>query len=870
MAVVELIIKAMDQASPTINRVGKNLTVIDNAVTSMIPGVRSLGALLGGLYVSNKLWEGFTLGIRAVDDLQMSVVQTAATISSLQAGTDIAENYKLAKQYAEALMPSLQRIDANTALNLGNLQTITFEMIKQGVLMDSNNASQVESFTRLANAVAVYSQNGRNEIQVRQEVAALMRGEVDQNSQLASMVQRTVDGPLKQQVEKWKQSGTLLDELGKRLAGFGEASTDINSQWSAVKSSFQTAVAVVLQAGFPTIVKDVSTWLNKVNEYLKIHKDEIAGEIKKGWEEIKGLLTVAADVAKAIYNNFEPFAVFFVGGVLVKGIITAVGAMRTMLEVATATRAVMLTMGVISGAGVATAATGAAGAAAGAGAAAAGGGLLASAGSLGLAGLLGIGLGYAAQPVVRWADRKLYQSTGWNLTGEAMYNEAQARGAAADARYAEIMAKRGASTGVATPKINLQDSPDQIKAKIELQEKELAAYKATQDRMMDIAKHVSEVTLADLKQRYESGAVTTKDYYENEKQIALSAAKSKLDSASEYLQKEQALLDFIRQKKGGTDNKEYQAELAKNIQADKAVSEAALEYKAAEIAAESKLQDALKKREQEYAKLISAAQEESGQYVQAAETKIAAEKKTTDYLRLQIEALAGVQGAVIALAATEQAFAVQRQQALNKQNEETRTYAAETQKLQDELDILNGKNKDLIKAEGDLRDIRNSMLSLQDKLALATAQGNQAAAAALRQQIDLLTEINIKKEKSIALQIQEANDWWRILDQRRSSPFVNPFVNLNAPNPFSLNYTAATASPAQAQPSALSAVPASGVAQSTAPTVATAAASSTSNLVTIEKIELSFPNLSKISDRTADDLARAIVPKVKAYLERSL
>ncbi|QOX79790.1 hypothetical protein FY034_12900 [Trichlorobacter lovleyi] len=51
---------------------------------------------------------------------------------------------------------------------------------------------------------------------------------------------------------------------------------------------------------------------------------------------------------------------------------------------------------------------------------------------------------------------------------------------------------------------------------------------------------------------------------------------------------------------------------------------------------------------------------------------------------------------------------------------------------------------------------------------------------------------------------------------------------------------------------------------------ASSPAAGNSNLVTIEKIELSFPNLSKISDRTADDLARAIVPKIKAYMGRSL
>jgi hypothetical protein len=55
------------------------------------------------------------------------------------------------------------------------------------------------------------------EAQVRQETAALMRGEVNIQSQLASMLQRTVEGPLDQWVQKHKQSNDLIAAIGEKL-----------------------------------------------------------------------------------------------------------------------------------------------------------------------------------------------------------------------------------------------------------------------------------------------------------------------------------------------------------------------------------------------------------------------------------------------------------------------------------------------------------------------------------------------------------------------------------------------------------------------------------------------------------------------------
>ena len=247
-------------------------------------GLTSVVGLFTGAVAGISIAAVFKKGVEAVDEYRQSVIQTAAMISSLQTG-DVAENYRKAKEYAEGLQNTLQQVDANTTLNLSSLQAITEEMVKQGVVLDTGNQKQVDAFTTLANATAVYSRNGSNEIQLRQEVSALLRGEVDMNSQLASLVQKNVDGPLKVQVEKWKQSGTLVEELAQRLGGFNLASGDLSKTWGAVKSSLETSVNLVLRAGFGTIVNDLVKDLGKANEYLKTHKDQIGEDIKKGWEE---------------------------------------------------------------------------------------------------------------------------------------------------------------------------------------------------------------------------------------------------------------------------------------------------------------------------------------------------------------------------------------------------------------------------------------------------------------------------------------------------------------------------------------------------------------------------------------------------------
>lgn len=295
MATVKLQ-QAKEKSTASVHKHGSSWLEMAKA---MVVGMATMQLINGTI---NVIIGTITGGIKAVDEFQMSVIQMSAVLTSLAENQlDIAGTYKQAKEYAEGLQAVLQRIDANTSLNLQNLQTMTLEMAKQGVTLDDTNAKQVESFTRIANAVALYSRNGADERQVRQEIAALMKGEVRQGDELAKLLNRMTNGELPNLLIEWKKQGTVIDEIGKRLSGFGPAAKDINSTWSAVTSSMKTSLNIIARAGFTDIVKDLSTYVGKANEYLKEHAGMIGGTVMQGWLATKGIV-------EYLYNTLSAYS----------------------------------------------------------------------------------------------------------------------------------------------------------------------------------------------------------------------------------------------------------------------------------------------------------------------------------------------------------------------------------------------------------------------------------------------------------------------------------------------------------------------------------------------------------------------------------
>lgn len=269
------------------------------ALTMRVMNLTMAAALVAAPFVALGLVLKSTYG--EIEQFNLSAIQMAALISSFQKGGDPGENYRKAKEYAEGLVPVLEAIDAETAASASGLQIITEEMIKQRVLLDGNNTAAVEGFKNLANAASVIASGYQNqEIQLRQEIRSLMQGEVDMNSQLSQQINAMVGGGLKDKVELWKKEGTIIENLGGLLRGYGAASEDIGATWSAIGSTMSTIWSQISRGGFTEMYRDVNALLASMNDYLKAHAADIGGVVRRGYLAVVGTLETIGELWQAI------------------------------------------------------------------------------------------------------------------------------------------------------------------------------------------------------------------------------------------------------------------------------------------------------------------------------------------------------------------------------------------------------------------------------------------------------------------------------------------------------------------------------------------------------------------------------------------
>ncbi len=263
------------------------------SATMRITNLTMAAALIAAPFIAGTA--AIKKGLEVIDDFQVSTVQIAAQLTQLQGPKDVAKHFQESYRYAEALAGKLEEIDADSFANnkglMGMLQTMTM----QGVVLDINNKKQVESFTNLSNAIAMYTQGQDQAIQARQEMRALLTGEMNQNSQLSRILDSQIKqqgiykGGLKEVLELGRQHGDTLERLSPYLVGIAAATGTINKTWSAVSSSIETAVNKITREGFATVFQDVVPLASQLVGWLKSSSapSEI---INKIWLATKGVI----------------------------------------------------------------------------------------------------------------------------------------------------------------------------------------------------------------------------------------------------------------------------------------------------------------------------------------------------------------------------------------------------------------------------------------------------------------------------------------------------------------------------------------------------------------------------------------------------
>jgi len=240
-------------------------------------------------------------GFNAVEDYNKSVAGMAAmvmTFSEKQPGITMEQSWKEALKYSSAMVPVLENIAAKTLLSGEETTALANAFARSGVFLNSNNAAQVEAFTRISNALPLMTQGQEIMRQINTEVRSLMTGANEQTSMLLTSL-KAINPNIENDLKTWRQTGTVFEHIGEMLVGFGPATDLLENSWQAVKSTIDTTVTQSLRGAMKPayeeiikLTKEFNTWLVKNQDELQKTASGIWGYLKKSAEIGKELASL--------------------------------------------------------------------------------------------------------------------------------------------------------------------------------------------------------------------------------------------------------------------------------------------------------------------------------------------------------------------------------------------------------------------------------------------------------------------------------------------------------------------------------------------------------------------------------------------------
>lgn len=309
----------LDQIKDQVNDLGKGIKEAGSHTDSFTGGIGKMAAAFGianiGMAVLQKGVSEFVSiikkGLSAVEDFQLSIIENASVITTFAKNTEganIADVYKNAKEYATNLVNKIEEWDAKTIATGKDLGIINQTLIQGGVLIDYTNKKQEEGFLAIANAVKILTAGQNFEIQGRQEVRALLDGEVRANSRLATLMDAQLNGSLKEQIAIWKQEGTVIEHVGELLSGFAQGANDLETTWTAVGSTLETIATKILRGAFGPVFEDLVGRAKELSDYFLDHKEvmeEISSILSEG---ISATWITIRNTVQDVYNLLVPLA----------------------------------------------------------------------------------------------------------------------------------------------------------------------------------------------------------------------------------------------------------------------------------------------------------------------------------------------------------------------------------------------------------------------------------------------------------------------------------------------------------------------------------------------------------------------------------
>lgn len=297
VAELELKIKVLAERLEDLERAKRGTNEFKEAVAGLRNQILALGTALIGLdklkdFVDtgvevNKTLESTRIGIAGIVASQAELRDSQGTVIEGQ------EAFNAATGIASDQLKKLKIDSLQTTATFGQLKDAFQAAISPG-LQAGLDLDQIRQLTKeIALAAGAL---GLDMSQVAQETGAILSGNIDTNAVLAKNL-----GITNEMVSRWKEQGTLAQELSKRMAGFAQMGDAASKSWAGVTSNMQEAyetLAGLATAGFYDAIK------SKLNDALSGVFDLKTGELEESLQGVSGLLTeILTDLGEVIGDS---------------------------------------------------------------------------------------------------------------------------------------------------------------------------------------------------------------------------------------------------------------------------------------------------------------------------------------------------------------------------------------------------------------------------------------------------------------------------------------------------------------------------------------------------------------------------------------
>lgn len=318
---------ALDKTAGRVKRTETSFATLTGNVLKAAPAFAVATAAITAAYQSMRLLrEEFIGGLKAVEDYNIRVASMAGFITQFSrkgAEGNLVEAFQEANTYAGQLVEKLEIIDAKTIATGKDLSIMAETFLKNGQLLDIYNEKQIEGFVNIANALKLVTQGQNQEIQMRQEINALMKGQLRPTDQLGKLLQK-INPDIKEQLRLWADQGVVIERVGEMLFGMKAAGESIEATWEAVGTSLKTIHDRVLRDAFrPTYENLIELAIELRDKFVDVNGEltetgkTLQGDIKVFLEDASVIIGDIYAISRKVvflFNNLSEYVSFIYGG----------------------------------------------------------------------------------------------------------------------------------------------------------------------------------------------------------------------------------------------------------------------------------------------------------------------------------------------------------------------------------------------------------------------------------------------------------------------------------------------------------------------------------------------------------------------------